>query len=48
MNEKEINEYIEKMKKYKEKVKAEKELSLELLVKAGIYDPKGQLEPVYR
>ncbi len=48
MNDKELNNYIDEMKKYREKIKADKKLSLELLVKAGICNSKGQLQPVYR
>jgi hypothetical protein len=48
MSDKELYEYIEQMKKYTEKVKADKKLSLEVLVKAGVCNKDGQLETIYK
>jgi len=48
MSDKELSEYIKQMKKYTEKVKADKKLSLEMLVNAGICDEDGKLEKVYK
>lgn len=48
MSDKELFDYIEQMKKYTEKVKADKKLSLEVLVKAGDCNKEGQLEAIYK
>lgn len=48
MNDTELQNYLDSMKKFKDKIKADKKLSLDLLVRAGICDKEGQLETVYR
>lgn len=49
MSEKEIEDLLKAMEKYKKKIiEYKEEDSLKLLVKAGICDSKGNLEPQYR
>ena len=48
MSEKEIQKYIEKMKRFTKTTSKSKKNALEFLVKAGICDSNGQLKPQYR
>ena len=48
MSEKEIQKYVEEMKKFAKSKSRSKKNVLEFLVKAGICDNEGQLKPQYR
>ena len=48
MSEKNLEKYLKKMQDYRKKVAKDKELSLKLLVNAGICNSNGKLEIQYR
>lgn len=48
MCEKEIDKYVDEMKKYTKKISKNKKESFELLKKAGIINAKGKLTSQYK
>ena len=48
MNDEEREEFIKMLRKHREKVSGDKELSRDFLIRAGIYTQSGRLSKNYR
>lgn len=48
MNEQALEKYLEEMEEFRKRIGEKEDISLELLIKAGICNEQGKLEPEYR